>query len=176
MAAEIDGFAVLAAVARHAKAFAAAEKDVNLAAGKILTSQLKAKDLTIEALRAVGDAVGETALLHAFDGLKDSDLNSLKKRVDPHLPVGMATDGGAARVHLISLALGRSVPQAPASKPAKPPKPVKPTKGKAGKATDTQPAEQIASAPKAPPAEKTPPKRRRGGLGSKAMAATEDDK
>ncbi|MFG1462860.1 hypothetical protein V5F77_08140 [Xanthobacter sp. DSM 24535] len=160
----------MAAVARQAKVFAAAEKEVNLAAGKILNAQLKAKDLTIESLRAVGDAVGETALLHAFDGLKDSDLTGLKKRVDPHLPVGVATDGGAARVHLLGLALGRSVPQPPA------PKPSKPAKGKAAKAIEKDAAEKVPPAPKAPAAEKAPPKRRRGGIGSKAMAATEDDK
>ncbi|OYX67852.1 MAG: hypothetical protein B7Y95_21970 [Rhizobiales bacterium 32-66-11] len=181
MATEIDGFAVLAAVARNAAAFAAAEKEVNLAAGKILTSQLKAKDLTAAGLRAVGDAVGETALLHAFDGLKDSDLNSLKKRVDPHLAADAAADGKAARVHLLSLALGRILPQVPAPKL---PKTTKPKKGKAAektaavKSTPEQPvpSEKAPAAPKTSAAPKAPPKRRGTGIGSKSMAATEDDK
>jgi hypothetical protein len=161
MATEIDGFAVLAAVAREPALFSAAEKEVNLAAGKILTTQIKDKQLTLADFSAIGKAVGETSLRHALDGLKDTDLKAMRKRFDPNLAPDPTYVADVVRGHLKDLAfeIVKPMPKAKVERARARPAP---------KNTPPKPSAEVEKAPA--------PRRRRNALGSKAMATTDGDK
>ena len=161
MALEIDGLAVLCAIAEAPEAFPAIRSDVTKAAHALVTKQLKAKSLDLPGLRAVREALGPQPLALIVDGLKDAEVKALATRLDKHHPE--LKDGPAVlhRRHLMALA----GTLAPVAAPAPKPKPVKATARKTAakaadpKAADTKAADSKAAAPDVPvqngPAAKT---------------------
>ena len=143
MALEIDGLAVLCAIAEAPEAFPAIRSDVTKAAHALVTKQLKAKTLDLAGLRAVREALGPQPLALIVDGLKDAEVKALVTRLDKHHPD--LKDGPAVlhRRHLLALAADLDPVAAPAAK-AKPAK--APARGKA-------PAKPVAK----PPATTGPP-------------------
>ncbi|AWB23030.1 hypothetical protein DA075_20725 [Methylobacterium currus] len=182
MALEIDGLAVLCAIAEAPEAFPAIRSDVTKAAHALVTKQLKAKTLDLAGLRAVREALGPQPLALIVDGLKDAEVKALVTRLDKHHPD--LKDGPAVthRRHLMALAADLDPVAAPAAKP----KPAKaPAKGTAkGTATpkpaakapvDTPAEPSAAPEPAPPPAKARIPARGKTGpadaLASAAMAA-----
>ncbi|KMO10526.1 hypothetical protein [Methylobacterium platani] len=161
MALEIDGLAVLCAIAEAPEAFPAIRSDVTKAAHALVTKQLKAKTLDLPGLRAVREALGPQPLALIVDGLKDAEVKALATRLDKHHPE--LKDGPAVthRRHLLALAADRDPVAAPAAK-AKPAK--APARGKAAARPTPAPAPEappVAAAPEpAPPARAAPAKAR----------------
>lgn len=156
MALEIDGLAVLCAIAEAPEAFPAIRSDVTKAAHALVTKQLKARSLDLPGLRAVREALGPQPLALIVDGLKDAEVKALATRLDKHHPE--LKDGPAVlhRRHLMALAGTLAPVPAPAAKP----KPVKaPARKTAAKAADPKSADPKAADPDAPaqngPAAKT---------------------
>ena len=81
MALEIDGLAVLCAIAEAPEAFPAIRSDVTKAAHALVTKQLKAKTLDLAGLRAVREALGPQPLALIVDGLKDAEVKALVTRL-----------------------------------------------------------------------------------------------
>ncbi|QRE72851.1 hypothetical protein [Methylobacterium aquaticum] len=166
MALEIDGLAVLCAIAEAPAAFPAIRSDVTKAAHALVTKQLKAKTLDLPGLRAVREALGPQPLALIVDGLKDAEVKALVTRLDKHHPD--LKDGPAVlhRRHLMALAADLDPVAAPAAKAkpakgaAKAPAKAKPAakavqqeKATPEKATDAAPVQAPAAAPEpAPPA------------------------
>ncbi|AWN47312.1 hypothetical protein DK419_14130 [Methylobacterium terrae] len=142
MALEIDGLAVLCAIAEAPEAFPAIRSDVTKAAHALVTKQLKAKTLDLAGLRAVREALGPQPLALIVDGLKDAEVKALVTRLDKHHPD--LKDGPAVihRRHLMALAADLDAVGPPAAKP------------KAAKAPATSSAKASA---KAKPAAKSAP-------------------
>ena len=133
MALEIDGLAVLCAIAEAPEAFPAIRSDVTKAAHALVTKQLKAKTLDLPGLRAVREALGPQPLALIVDGLKDAEVKALVTRLDKHHPD--LKDGPAVlhRRHLMALAADLDPVAVPAAKP-------KPAKGAAKAPAKAKPA------------------------------------
>ncbi|ACA16331.1 hypothetical protein M446_1848 [Methylobacterium sp. 4-46] len=115
MALEIDGLAILCAIAETPQAFPAIRHDVAKAAQALVVRQLKAKDMTVDGLRRVQAALGPHPLALLVDGLTDAEVKTLVTRFDKH---GAALKAGGAvelRRRLLALAGGA----APEAKPVK---------------------------------------------------------
>jgi hypothetical protein len=159
MALEIDGLAILCAIAEAPQAFPAIRQEVNKVAQALVTKQLKAAGLTVAALRAVREALGSQPLALVVDGLKDAEVKTLVTRLDKHHPDLKTGKPADQRRHLLALASGTD----PVPKPAKAPAAPRAARAKAP------------AADKAPAAEKSParaaPKAPAHPLDSAAMAA-----
>ncbi|WP_128566522.1 hypothetical protein, partial [Methylobacterium crusticola] len=118
MALEIDGLAVLRAIAEAPEAFPAIRGDVTKAAHALVSKQLKARNLGVEGLGKVAGALGSQALALILDGLKDAEVRSLAGRLDKHHPDLEQGTPAAHRRHVLALATGT----APAGKPKPAPK------------------------------------------------------
>ncbi|TNC15156.1 hypothetical protein FF100_06240 [Methylobacterium terricola] len=181
MALEIDGLAVLCAIAEAPEAFPAIRSDVTKAAHALVTKQLKAKTLDLAGLRAVRNALGPQPLALIVDGLKDAEVKALATRLDKHHPDLKDGPAVAHRRHLMALAADRD-PVAPPAARAKPARgPIKaPGKGSAkgpekgpGKGPETAKPASKAS-PEPAPAKARPPAGKPApadALASAAMAA-----
>ncbi|MBK3400675.1 MULTISPECIES: hypothetical protein [Methylobacterium] len=155
MALEIDGLAVLCAIAEAPEAFPAIRSDVTKAAHALVTKQLKARSLDLPGLRAVREALGPQPLALIVDGLKDAEVKALATRLDKHHPE--LKDGPAVlhRRHLMALAGTLAPVAAPAAKP----KPVNATARKtAAKAADPRAADPKAADTKAADTKAADPK------------------
>jgi len=170
MALEIDGLAVLCAIAEAPEAFPAIRGDVTKAAHALVTKQLKAKSLDLAALRAVRNALGPQPLALIVDGLKDAEVKALVTRLDKHNPE--IKDGAAVahRRHLMALASDQDPAAAPAAAPREAAKaPAKAPAVKAPKPAAEAPAEAAHAAPRKGPGKATPAPA--DALASAAMAA-----
>ncbi|MGY2053012.1 hypothetical protein [Methylobacterium sp. JK268] len=111
MALEIDGLAILCAIAEAPEAFPAIRADVAKAARILATKQLKARDMTLEGLRQMQAALGSQPLALLVEGLSDAEVRGLAARFDPH-NAGLRTAGPVAqRRRFLALAAGE--PPAP---------------------------------------------------------------
>lgn len=151
MALDVDGYAVLGAIARAPDAFPDLRAELAKTARTLVVKQLKAKGLTLDGLRRVHGSLGAEPFALVVDGLTEAEARSLVTRVDKHYPDAKTAPLDALRRHLAALAGGAE----PTGKPAgKPPKPKDPEAGK-----------PLARAPKVTRA-----------LGSPAFAASWDGK
>ena len=124
MALSIDTRSVLRIISDHLDAFPAIQPDLPEIVRKLLLKQLKAKSTDIGLLRKLSEILGSDTIQLIFDGMTETELAGLIKRVDPHSPYGKAGgDAGAARLHIADLAAGRV---ALTGKPVKAPTPKKP--------------------------------------------------
>ncbi|WP_279358545.1 hypothetical protein [Methylobacterium indicum] len=152
MALEIDGLAVLCAIAEAPEAFPAIRSDVTKAAHALVTKQLKAKTLDLPGLRAVREALGPQPLALIVDGLKDAEVKALATRLDKHHPDLKDAPAVTHRRHLMALA----GTLAPVSAPAVKPKAKAPARPRAGAKPAANTAAKSAAGPAAEPAAASP--------------------
>ena len=134
---DIDGFAVLAAIARAPDVFAAARQDVAKTAKVFVARQLKDKGLTAAGLVAINTAIGEEAFDLIADGLSESEIKAVATRVDKLNGTLKTAAPQELRAHLAALARGTAAPAEKTVK-AKAPKatlPVKPKVERSGNVT-----------------------------------------
>jgi hypothetical protein len=144
MALEIDGLAVLCAIAEAPEAFPAIRSDVTKAAHALVTKQLKAKTLDLAGLRAVREALGPQPLALIVDGLKDAEVKALVTRLDKHHPDLKDGPAVAHRRHLMAIAADLDPVAAPTAKP-------KPVKAPAKAPAKPKPAAKVADGARAAP-------------------------
>ena len=152
MALDVDGYAVLGAIARAPDAFPDLRAELAKTARTLVVKQLKAKGLTFDGLRRVHGSLGAESFALVIDGLSEADARSLVTRIDKHLPDVKTVPLDALRRHLAALGGG-----------------AEPTVKPSGKTVSEK-----AVKPPAKPAAKTPKAAR--ALGSPAFAATWDGK
>lgn len=114
MALEIDGLAILCAIAETPQAFPAIRQDVNKAAQALVTKQIKARGLTVAGLRQIQAALGPQPFALIVDGMKDAEVKTLAVRLDKHDPDLKAAKPTDHRRRLLALAAGTD----PVAKPA----------------------------------------------------------
>ena len=126
MATDIDGFAVLGAIASNPLLFQAARADAVKAARAMAVKQIKLRTLVLDQLRRIRDALGGDSFALIVDGLKDAEVKSLAVRLDRNNPDVKAMDGAGQRRHLLQLCTDRDPAQAAAtvkrSRSSKPPR------------------------------------------------------
>jgi hypothetical protein len=129
MGLSINSHAVLRSFAEYPDIFPAIQPDLAELARKLLLKQLKAKSTDAALLRKLFEVTGADTLSTIFDGMMDSEIITLIKKVDPYSAYGKAgSEPGGARSHVIDLAAGRV---GPSIKPAKVAAPKKLTSPKA---------------------------------------------
>jgi hypothetical protein len=139
---DIDGIAVLRAIALAPKHFPDAAPEINNFARKYLAGQLKPAKMSLERLRDVCRAIGGEAFVLILDGLADSASSALLKKLDKENPELKAASPVWCRKRLADLASGAA---GPAEKPPKTPK----KEPKSKKATLTPEQKEIAAGLKA---------------------------
>lgn len=116
MAIDVDGIAVLRAIADHPLAFPDVAAEINEAARTFVIKQLKSKTTTLERLRLMHQAIGGEALLLILDGLADSASSALVKKLDKENPDIKTASSDWLRRRIAELASGAAEP---ASRPSK---------------------------------------------------------
>ena len=86
MALDVDGFAVLRAIAQTPDAFPDIAGDVPKAARALVAKQLKARGLTLPGLHRLHASLGAENLALILDGLSDAEVKSLVTRLDRNNP------------------------------------------------------------------------------------------
>jgi hypothetical protein len=122
---DIDGIAVLRAIALAPKLFPDATPEINNFARKYVSGQLKPTTINLERLRDIYRAIGGEAFVLILDGQADSASAALVKKLDKENPEFKTASPGWCRKRLADLASGAA---GPAEKPPKTPK--KEPKGK----------------------------------------------
>jgi hypothetical protein len=125
MAIDIDGLAVLQAIAKIPQIFEDASSEINNFARKYVAGQLKPATINLERLRDIYRAIGGEAFLLILDGLAESASAALLKKLDKENPELKTASLEWRRKRLAELASGAA---GPAEKPPKTPK--KEPKGK----------------------------------------------
>ena len=116
MSIAIDGFELLRQLGKHRDLFAPIRIDVDKQARALVVKCLKAKSVSLDAVRDIYTALGEEQFGLLVEGLKDAETKSVLTRLDKHHP---DVKGGTAmwrRQHLNALAVGSSDPHAPPAK------------------------------------------------------------
>lgn len=129
MALDVDGYAVLQAMAAAPEAFPDIRAEVPKAARSLVMRQLKARTLQVPALRLIRDVIGTEAFALIADGLTDAEVKAVVTRLDPHHPTLKEATPGWHRRRLAALAAGEAplrrgetAPPESASPPAPPPR------------------------------------------------------
>ena len=128
MPVDIDGFAVLGAIARAPDGFPAVKGEVNKTARALVGKQLKDKGLTIDMLKTVARAIEFEAFDLIVDALSDAEIKALLAKVDKLNPDLKSAPPAGQRKLLVDLAQGTTSPavKTVASKPVKAPREPKP--------------------------------------------------
>jgi hypothetical protein len=129
MAIDIDGYAVLGAIARDRQAFPEIQSDVSKTARALVVKQLKAKTLTLAQLEAMAAAIGHETIDLILDMMADTEIKSLFGKIDKYSPDVKAGTAHAQRKSVSDLAKGLATPttKAVVAKPAKAPRQTKPS-------------------------------------------------
>ena len=144
MALDIDGYAVLAALARSPEAFPDLRAEVAKTGRTLVVKQFKAKTLPLAGLRRIRDVLGAESFSLIVDGMTDAEVKGVLTRLDRHHPA-LKT---ASKDWLLGRIRGLAGGEEPADKP------------------------KVAKAEKKPPAAAKPKPQR--ALGSRPFAATWD--
>jgi hypothetical protein len=131
MAMEVDGAAILSAIAHQPAAFAMSTTQVNTLAMQTLLSRLKDKAADLSTMRQIAKTIGTHDFAIALDTLPQKDIASIFKRLDPKHPDLKTADETALRAHVAKLAAGALEPTA--AIPAQPKTPKAPAKPKSPK-------------------------------------------
>jgi ABC-type phosphate/phosphonate transport system substrate-binding protein len=133
MALEINGTAILIAIANSPAAFALSESQVNDLALNTLLSRFKDKSLGLGNIRSIMGSIGTHDLALALDHLPAKDVIALSKRTDPKHPEIKTTEESWHRNQILKLAEGTIEPASAAAKAVRAPKVPKPaSKAKTG--------------------------------------------
>lgn len=135
MALSLDGFAVFASMARHARTFADIRSEADKQARALIKKQIgKIKRGDITRLREVASALGSECFELFVDGMTEAELKSATTKYDPHNADLKAADARSRRVRLRDLSSGEAEPMVkakPTPKVKGPPKPRAPRAKKA---------------------------------------------
>ena len=129
MAIEVDGFVVLGAIARRPECFPALKAEVAKTAKGFVVKQLKDKALTLDQLKAIGEAVDLDAFDLIVDGMSDAEVKAVLAKVDKLNEAAKAAAPQAQRKQMSDLVRGRVLPASKSEKP-KPDKAAKVVKPK----------------------------------------------
>ncbi len=113
---DIDGIAVLRAIALSPKLFPDAAPEINNFARKYIGGQLKPAAMSLERLRDIYRAIGGEAFVLILDGIANSASAALLKKLDKENPELKTASPGWCRKRLADLASGGGEP---ARKPLK---------------------------------------------------------
>lgn len=137
MALDVDGYAVLKALAATPDAFPDIRADVAKTGRTLVVKQLKAKTLPLPGLRRIRDILGPETFALIVDGLTDTEAKALVARLDKNHP-DLKT--AAAEWHRRRLGdLAADADPAEKAKPIKAEKQPADKKAKAGRALASRP-------------------------------------
>jgi hypothetical protein len=108
MALDVDGYAVLQAMASAPEAFPDIRAEIPKAARALVVRQLKARGLKAPALRMIRDVIGTEAFALIADGMTDAEVKAVVARLDPHHPTLKQATPGWCRRRLAALAAGEA--------------------------------------------------------------------
>ncbi|KQT57149.1 hypothetical protein ASG52_03530 [Methylobacterium sp. Leaf456] len=126
MALDVDGYAVLQAMAAAPEAFPDIRAEIPKAARALVVRQLKARGLKAHALRNIRDVIGTEAFALIADGMTDAEVKAVVARLDPHHPTLKQATPGWLRRRLAALAAGEAPLRRGESVPPEPAAPVPP--------------------------------------------------
>lgn len=137
MALDVDGYAILKALAATPDAFPDIRAEVAKTGRALVVKQLKAKTLALPALRRIRDILGGETFALIVDGLTDAEAKGVVTRLDKHHP-DLKT--GSAEWHRRRLGgLASDDEPAEKAKAAKAAAPAAEKKPKAGRALASRP-------------------------------------
>ncbi|KQQ23817.1 hypothetical protein ASF53_05760 [Methylobacterium sp. Leaf123] len=108
MALDVDGYAVLQAMASEPEAFPDIRTEIPKAARALVVKQLKARSLRAPSLRLIRDVLGSETLALIVDGMSEAEVKGLVTRLDPHHPSLKTATPGWHRHRLSALAAGEA--------------------------------------------------------------------
>ena len=136
MSMEVNGVAILIAVAQNPSGFSYSQSQVNSIGLNILISKLKEKELGVEQLFKISKFVGENDFKLVLDHLSAKDATALVKRLDPKNPDLKAADETWSRNRAAALILDGAEPRGSEPKAVK--APPRSTGSKTGKALQSK--------------------------------------
>lgn len=137
MALDVDGYAVLKALAASPDAFPDIRAEVARTGRTLVVKQLKAKSLPLAGLRRIRAILGAETFALIVDGLTDAEAKALVARLDRNHPDLKTAPAEWHRRRLSGLSADE--PPAGKAKPAKAEKPAAEKKPKAGRALASRP-------------------------------------
>ncbi|WP_375276154.1 hypothetical protein [Methylorubrum thiocyanatum] len=108
MALDVDGYAVLQAMAAAPDAFPDIRTEIPRAARALVVKQLKARGLRVTSLRLIREVLGSEPFALIADGLSEAEVKGLVTRLDPHHPSLKTATPGWHRHRLAALAAGEA--------------------------------------------------------------------
>ncbi|CAO4178079.1 hypothetical protein [Methylorubrum populi] len=108
MALDVDGYAVMQAIASAPEAFPDLRAEVPRAARALVVKQLKARSLRVASLRLIREVLGTESFALIADGMSEAEVKSLVTRLDPHHPSLKTATPGWHRHRLAALAAGEA--------------------------------------------------------------------
>lgn len=106
MALDVDGYAVLQAMASAPEAFPDIRTEIPKAARALVVKQLKARALRAPSLRLIREVLGSESFALIADGMSETDVKGVVTRLDPHHPALKTATPGWHRHRLAALANG----------------------------------------------------------------------
>ena len=106
MALDVDGYAVLQAMASAPEAFPDIRTEIPKAARALVVKQLKARSLRVASLRLIREVLGSESFALIADGMSEAEVKGLVTRLDPHHPSLKTATPGWHRHRLTALAAG----------------------------------------------------------------------
>lgn len=108
MALDVDGYAVLQAIAAAPEAFPDIRTEIPRAARSLVVKQLKARSLRPASLRLIREVLGGEAFALIADGMSEVEVKGVVTRLDPHHPSLKTATPGWHRHRLTALAAGEA--------------------------------------------------------------------
>jgi hypothetical protein len=123
MAIDIDGLAVIQAIAATPLLFQDASSEINSFARKFVCGQLKPATINLQRLRDINRAIGSDAFVLILDGQTDSASAALVKKLDKDNPDIKTAPPEWLRRRIAELASGAQPGSLPSPRPRKKPSP-----------------------------------------------------
>jgi hypothetical protein len=119
MTLDIDGFAILKAIAGHPSTFSDVESEARKTARALIIKQVKHKTTDLKKAREIFNLLGSSAFRLVVDGFPDAQIKTLVARLDKSHPDLKTETSPWRRQHLIALLDGsrEPIPRAAAKKP-----------------------------------------------------------
>ncbi|MEH3116937.1 MAG: hypothetical protein PGN25_04820 [Methylorubrum populi] len=108
MALDVDGYAVMQAMASAPEAFPDIRTEIPKAARTLVVKQLKARSLRVASLRLIREVLGSETFVLIADGMSEAEVKGLVTRLDPHHPALRSATPGWHRHRLAALAAGEA--------------------------------------------------------------------
>lgn len=106
MALDVDGYAVLQAMASAPEAFPDIRTEIPKAARALVVKQLKARALRVASLRLIREVLGSETFALIADGMSEAEVKGVVTRLDPHHPSLKTATPGWHRHRFSALAAG----------------------------------------------------------------------